>query len=149
MLTRSLAIAAGLAALPIAAEACSCMVPATVEEKLAQTEIAFIGVPEETSRAGEANEPDDGFADNDTYETRFSVLRSYRGPDAPAIEVTHLISSAACGTQFQSGRPQLIFAYTEEDGRLATNSCTLITYTRDEKSVFDALEAGYDGKWWW
>jgi hypothetical protein len=150
MLTRSLiALAAGLAALPLAAEACSCMVSATVEEKLAQTEIAFIGVPEETSRAPGASETDDGFVDNDRHETRFTVLRSYRGPDAPTLDVSHLLSSAACGTQFQPGRPQLIFAYAQEDGTLTTNSCTLITYTRDDKSVFDALEAGYKGKWWW
>ncbi|MGB3625171.1 MAG: hypothetical protein WA989_05075 [Henriciella sp.] len=92
MLTRSLAlIVATLAALPLGAEACSCMVYDTAEEKLAETEIAFIGVPEDMTRAPAAGEVDDGFADNDRYQTRFTVLRSYRGPDAPVLDVSHLL----------------------------------------------------------
>ncbi|GGB76411.1 hypothetical protein GCM10011503_26480 [Henriciella pelagia] len=124
------------------------MVYGTVEEKLAASETIFLGAAEERSPTGE-DETIEGIADEDAHKTRFRVIRSYRGPDAPTLEVAHRLSSAACGHEFRNGSPVLVFAYAGEDGALQTNSCALITYTRDEESVFDALEAEHDGKWWW
>jgi hypothetical protein len=148
MMIRTLLLVAACAAASSAAEACSCMVYGTVEEKLAASETIFLGAAEERSPASD-EEPDEGIAAEDAYKTRFRVIRSYRGPDAPTLEVAHRLSSAACGHEFRNGSPVLVFAYAGEDGALQTNSCALITYTRDDESVFDALEAEHGGKWWW
>ena len=130
-------------AMPVAAEACSCMVYETVEEKLEQTEVAFFGVPQTDTPA------DEGAPMRGEHETRFSVWRSFVSPDEPALTVTHRLSSAACGTRFEKGKPQLIIAYRSDDGTLHTDSCTNISYTNDGKNLLDALDAAYPKDWWW
>ncbi|WP_300390640.1 hypothetical protein [Henriciella sp.] len=143
MRLKPLLLLAALGAMPVAAEACSCMAYDTVEEKIAETEVAFFGVADEMIPATMSDDP------GETYRTRFTVWRSYTGPDAPTLEVSHLLSSAACGLRFQTGKPQLVLAYRAGDGTLQTNSCTNITYTRDDKDLREALDARYPVKWWW
>ena len=143
MRLKPLALIAALAAMPVAAEACSCMPYETAEEKIADTEIAFFGVPEDMVPANGAEGQDD------RHVTRFTVWRSFTGPDAPSLEITHRLSSAACGMRFQPGQPQLVFAYRGDDGALRTNSCANLAYTRDGTDLRKALEARYPVKWWW
>ena len=143
MRLKPLTLIAALAAMPVAAEACSCRPYDTAEDKIADTGIAFFGVPEAMVPATDAGD------DGGRATTRFTVWRSYTGPDAPSLEVTHRLSSAACGLQFEPGKPQLVFAARGEDGQLTTNSCANLTYTRDGKDIREALDARYPKKWWW
>lgn len=126
-----------LAALPIRADACTCMAfpddpAAAAELAYERADVVFLGTALETETKL-ASTPRARI-------TRFSVEKSWKGlGGAKDAMVRSAVSEAACGIRFQTGLRYLVFAY--RDGQreyLTTGLCEL---NRREKAAADILSA--------
>lgn len=78
------------------------------------------------------------------YGTRvtFAVDRSWKGRNEPELIVYTAAESMQCGYPFENGDNYLVYAYSEGDDRLGTNSCTRTRKLTDAQEDLDALGNG-------
>lgn len=110
-----------------AAWACSCIRYNSAAEQLAQADVMFVG------RVIATTELNPGRA-----ETRFEVLRMFKGAPSGETAVGHTINDggAACGVEFDAGETVAVIAH-ERDGRLVTNLCSMPQFPLQD---FEALD---------
>ncbi|WP_018148272.1 hypothetical protein [Henriciella marina] len=137
MIAKSFALTAAFASLSVAAEACSCLPPKTVSEKVGGADHVFVGVAEETLRI--ATEGDERGSSG--YVTSFKITQAYKGASGARIYVRHPSEFSSCKVSFEPGEERLVFASDGTDYFPATNACALHGYTRYGQNVRTALEA--------
>lgn len=96
------AASAAVASAPSISEACRCMAPRPVADRLATTDAVFYGKVVAREDAGDRN--------TGTSKFTFEVRRIWKGELGRTIRVHANRSPAACGTSFTRGSNYLIFA---------------------------------------
>lgn len=95
------------------AHACSCMMPEPPQESLAKSEAVFSGKVTSVK------------SDTDMQQViAIDVTNIWKGVSSSKIAITTPRDSAACGVNFETGKEYLVYAYSDEDGSLATNLCS-------------------------
>lgn len=105
--------------LPKEAYACSCAMPASVQEELQRSEAVFsgkvIGITEKKGLLRSSADP---------LTVQVSVSSVWKGTIAPEVTIYTALSSASCGYGFQRNTEYLIYAGRDADGQLQTNLCS-------------------------
>lgn len=75
-------------------------------------------------------------------ETRFLVVRTYKGSLPNEIDIQHNKSESMCGLSYSGTTRLVVFASQTENGQLVTSSCQALDFNgRPENEVRDELEA--------
>lgn len=120
--------------------ACSCMQWGSAKEMLMSFDAAFLAIPSEASQTIGRDE-DWG---EDLMETKFSVVKSFKGKKLSTVALRSIRDSGAnCGLDFQKDdRLWLIFATKEEDGTYSANSCTISgLYSTEDRAFLRELNS--------
>lgn len=75
-------------------------------------------------------------------ETRFLVVRTYKGSLPNEIDIQHNKSESMCGLSYSGTTRLVVFANQTENGQLVTSFCQALDFNgRPESEVRDELEA--------
>jgi hypothetical protein len=102
--------------------ACSCMQWSSPKEMLSEADGAYLVIP----AADSVSLGRDNDWGEDLMETRFSVIRAYKGQNKDLISIRSVKNTGGnCGMTFiENDRIWLMFTYLE-DGKQYSNSCLL------------------------
>lgn len=115
------------------AHACSCAEWGSPAEMLKDSDGAFLVIPESDSVSIGRDEE----WGEDIMETKFSVIRSYKGPEANLVSIRSVRDTGGnCGMSFVKNESiWLIFTY-QENGVHHSNGCMLSGAQSDEDIAF-------------
>lgn len=110
-----------------AAGACSCAPPPSPQESLEKADAVFLGTLERLEFAGETRRVGDGDERQIVYPlivATFRVVRSWKGPHQPLLQVRTSSSDAACGASFGGLRGKYLVYAAAADGIFSTSLCS-------------------------
>jgi hypothetical protein len=122
---------------PLAAYACSCAAPATVEEALERASAAFSGQVTQVRRPLLDRL---GVTDSGEHEVSFRVIRIWKGVTTSEVVVRTRLTGEACGYPFVRGGAYVVFVHEVMPG-IETGICTGTQDLSDADEVVRALES--------
>lgn len=102
-----------IAALPRLGNACSCLPPPPVESRIAEADVAFVGILTEESETENEHR----------RRQTFQVVAALKDQLPDTIELLNPADSALCGYSFHKGEKYAIFADLRKNGELWTSLC--------------------------